>query len=164
MKNIRTLIFITAVSLFIGMLLSGCSRMPTPDFQHLVVPKTPSYALACPDKLCNIPPNIITPVYPVSAEDLYTLFNQMMADKTNVNYIYEIPEQGQFGLAAYFPVLRLPDDIAVQFIALSDNTSTLAILSESRYLFYDFGLNKNRLQEWLAELSVRVNNFKKRAS
>lgn len=152
MKKYIQLYFIL-ILLFVGC-MTGCSRMSTPDFQHLNLSSAPNFYLACPDKYCNITPNALSPVYPVPADELYNLFTQIIAKSPNVIFVYSIPDQGQFGLTAYTSIFQIPDDIAVQFIALSDNTSTIAILSKSRYLYYDFGLNQHRAEEWLAELKI----------
>jgi hypothetical protein len=134
--------------------LTGCSPMPTPNFQQMTLPKFPNYFLACPPNYCNVLPTATSPVYPVSAEDLFNTFNQLVAKESYVNFTYSMPEQGQFTLVASSGILHLPDDIAVQFIALSENTSTLVIYSKSRYGFYDFGTNKRRVTQWLSALSV----------
>ena len=139
--------------LLTGVLLTGCSPMSTPNFQKMVLPKFPNYYLVCPPNYCNVMPSMVAPVYPVSAEDLFNAFNQIVSQVQYVNFIYSMPEQGQFQLVAKSLVLHFPDDIAVQFIALSDTTSTLAIYSKSRYGFYDFGVNKRRIDQWLSELS-----------
>lgn len=141
--------------------LQGCSQGPTPNFQQMTLPKTKNYYLVCPAKYCNVTPNEISPVYPVSAEDLYNAFNQIISHESRVNFVYTIPEQGQFQLVQKSFILSFPDDIAVQFIALSENTSSLAIYSKSRYGFYDFGANKRRVTQWLEQLkkiAVTTNN------
>lgn len=141
--------------------LQGCSQEATPNFQKLTLPKTKNYYLVCPAKYCNVTPSEISPIYPVSAEDLYNAFNQMISNEPRVNFVYAMPEQGQFQLVHKSMILGFPDDIAVQFIALSDTTSTLAIYSKSRYGVYDFGVNKSRVTQWLQQLkrlTVTANN------
>jgi len=140
------------IGLTSSLFLIGCHRQPTTDFQHLNLPKTPSFFLACPDKFCNVSPNILSPVYSVSAADLYNHFNVMVSKYRNVNFVYEIPEQGQFGLVAYTTIFRIPNDVTVQFIALSDTTSTIAIYSRQRLGLYDFGDNQRLIESWLSEL------------
>lgn len=139
--------------MLMGLFLAGCSRMSTPNFQQMVLPKFPNYYLVCPPNYCNVMPSATAPVYPVSAEDLFNAFNQIVAKERYVNFVYNMPEQGQFELEAKSTVFRFPDDIDVQFIALSDTTSTLAIYSKSRYGFYDFGVNKRRIDQWLSVLA-----------
>lgn len=146
----KTLLF------FMCMLMQSCKPMATPNFQQMTVPLLPNHCLACPSQFCNIPPDIISPVYPVSAENLFNLFNQVIAKNTYANFTYSMPEQGQFGLMVRSVILGLPDDVAIQFIALSDNTSSLAIYSQSRYLYYDFGLNRKRINSWFQALASKM--------
>lgn len=134
-------------------LLSACSRQPpTANFQQLVLPQTPNYYLLCPQKYCNVTPTAYSPVYPVSAEDLFNDFNQIIATQPRIQFVNNIPEQGEFILVAK-SVFGFTDDILVQFIALSDTTSTLAIYSRSRYSFIDLGANKRRVENWLGLLN-----------
>lgn len=118
----------------------------------------------CPKNYCNFIPNAESPVFPVSAEDLFNLFNEMVSSERNVNFVYSIPEQGQFGLTVYTSFLQFPDDVDVQFIALTDTTSTLAIYSQSRYLPYDFGLNRLRVEKWINDLVNRAKNAPPKAT
>jgi uncharacterized protein (DUF1499 family) len=149
--------FIGIISLIVSLfLLEGCSKMSTPHFQHMTLPKTQNYYLVCPEKYCNVTPNRLSPSYPVSAEDLFNDFNQVISEEPRVNFTYSIPEEGQFQLVQKSLILRFPNDIAVQFIALSDNSSTLAIYSQSRYGVYDFGENKRRIDRWLDKLQKKV--------
>jgi uncharacterized protein (DUF1499 family) len=147
MKRLTFLILLLSI-----LSIQGCSKEGTPNFQHITLPKTKNYYLVCPAKYCNVTPNELSPVYPVSAEDLYNTFNQIISHESRVNFIYTIPEQGQFQLEQKSLILGFPDDIGIQFIALSENTSTLAIYSKSRYGFYDFGVNKRRVTKWLEQL------------
>jgi len=140
---------------FSGLLLAGCSPMLTPNFQQLTLPGIPTYYLVCPKDYCNVIPDGISPVYPVSAENLFNAFNQIVARERYTHFIYSMPEQGQFELTAR-SMVGLPNDVAVQFIALSDTTSTIAIYSKSRYGIFDFGGNKRRINAWLSALNSMV--------
>jgi len=151
MKALAFLMLLASVSF-----LQGCSEGPTPNFQHMVLPQTKNYYLVCPAKYCNVSPNEFSPVYPVSAEDLYNAFNHVISHESRVEFTYTMPEEGQFLLVKRSLILGFPDDIAVQFIALSENTSTLAIYGKSRYGFYDFGMNKRRITQWLEQLKKTV--------
>jgi uncharacterized protein (DUF1499 family) len=134
----------------LGIFLASCSKGPTPNFQSMTLPQTPNYYLVCPEKYCNVMPNAYAPVYPASADDLFNAFNQIIVTEPRVTFVNDIPEQGEFILVSK-SIFGFADDITVQFIALSDTTSTVAIYSKSR-LYYDFGANKRRIDNWLVRL------------
>ncbi len=47
-----------------------------------------------------------------------------------------------------------PDLIDVETIETGEAKSTLAIYSRSKYGYYDFGVNKRRVETWLRELAA----------
>jgi uncharacterized protein (DUF1499 family) len=149
-------ILLGSVLLFFSLLLQGCKPVPTPNFQNLTLPKFPNHYLVCPDSYCNVTPNVVSPIYPESAEDLFTDFNQMISQQPRTTFVYSMPETGQYVLVQKSLIFGFPDDITVQFIALPNNQSTLAIYSKSRYGFYDFDMNKKRLESWLQQLGQIV--------
>ncbi len=157
-KNIFRSFVAFIVCLFI-LLIEGCGQMPTEDLQNLTLPSTNNYYLICPKGFCNVQPNEYTPIYNVSAEDLFNAWNQMLAKQLYVNIIGTIPAKAQYIYVQKSQFFGFPDYITVQFIAVSDNSSTLAVYSRSRYGLYDFGINKKRLQSWIAQLNQIVQNM-----
>lgn len=136
--------------------LASCSKGPTPNFQALILPHTPNYYLVCPQSYCNVTPNEYSPVYPASADDLFNAFNQIIATEPRVQFVNSIPEQGEFVLTER-SIFGFTDDITVQFIALSDSTSTVAMYSQARS-YYDFGSSKRRVNDWLIKLGQMFPN------
>jgi hypothetical protein len=142
--------------LFVAIFIEGCSQPQTPRFQQMVLPQTFNYYLVCPAKYCNVASNQSSPIYPVSAGDLFNTFNQLISEESRTTFTYSIPEEGQFGLVYRSFVFGLPHDVTVQFLALSSTTSTLVIYSQSRYEPYDFGENKRLVERWLQKLGEKV--------
>ena len=50
------------------------------------------------------------------------------------------------------PLLRFPDIIAVEFVALAADRSSVAVYSRARYGKGDFGTNRKRVLTWLSEV------------
>lgn len=153
-KNLRAIF----LGLFI-LLLQGCGQMPTADLQNLTLPTTSNYYLICPKGFCNVQPNEYSPVYNVSAADLFNAWNQVLTKQIYITITGTIPEKAQYEYVQKSIVFGFPDYITVQFIALSDYSSSLAIYSRSQYGFYDFGVNKKRVQKLLAQLNQVVTNL-----
>ena len=66
---------------------------------------------------------------------------------------------GDSGLLQYDMVQRskivgFPDTVTVRFIPLGPDRSTLAIYSRSHYGRRDFGVNRERITDWLSKLGV----------
>lgn len=140
-------------------MLQGCSQPPTANLQNITLPKFPNYYLICPQNYCNVTPNEVSSTYPISADDLFNAWNFMMTQQRYVTVLDSVPSRGQYDYITKDFILDFPDEVTVQFIALTDSTSTLAVYSRSMYGFYDFGLNKKRLHTWLNELNITVNNM-----
>jgi uncharacterized protein (DUF1499 family) len=136
---------------FLTFLLSSCSQGGTPNFQAMKLPTTPNYYLVCPPKFCNVTPSEYSPVYPANADDLFNAFNQIISTDPYVHFVNSIPEDGEYFLEQR-SLWGFPDDITIQFIALTESTSTLAIYSKSRRSYIDLGANKRMVNRWLIQL------------
>jgi uncharacterized protein (DUF1499 family) len=53
-------------------------------------------------------------------------------------------------------VFRFPDLVRAEIIDLGSGQATIAIDSLARYGYYDFGVNRQRVEMWLAELVKAV--------
>lgn len=140
-------------------ILQGCSQQPTANLQSLTLSKYPNYYLICPQNYCNVTPNENSPEYPVSADDLFNAWNLMISQEQNVTVLDSVPSRGQYDYIAKTSAFGFPNIVTVQFIALTDTSSTIAVYSRSKFGFYDFGLNKKRLQKWMQQLNISVNNL-----
>ncbi len=50
-------------------------------------------------------------------------------------------------------LMGYPDVITIEFVALEDNQSSVAIYSRSQYGYSDFGANRRRVNAWLRSLT-----------
>jgi uncharacterized protein (DUF1499 family) len=57
-------------------------------------------------------------------------------------------------------VFRFPDLVRAEIIDLETGQSTIAIDSRARYGYYDFGVNRQRVETWLAELVEAIGEAK----
>lgn len=54
------------------------------------------------------------------------------------------------------PRLRLPDLVRAEVVALGAERSGIVLDSRARYGLFDFGVNRRRVLEWLADLQAAV--------
>lgn len=138
--------------------LSGCSDMrPTNfDFKTFERSAKPNSYLICPAHYCAAHIDAIAPVYPVSVTALMKAWQKMIDAQPRILVIYHDDHDYQYVQRSL--IFRFPDKIYVRFIPLENDMSTLAIYSHSVYGYYDIGVNKKRIESWLAQLAPILNS------
>lgn len=126
------------------------------DFQQLKLPHTPNYFLVCPENYCNATPQMLSPKYFVSVNQLINHWQAMLIKQPRVSFVAATIDQLQFTYIQRSFFFRFPDYMTVRFIPLTDKQSTLAIYSQSKYGHSDFGVNKKRIMQWLADLHKQI--------
>ena len=108
--------------------------------------------IACPQGYCTVAEAMTSPVFTTAADRLFGFWMEMIAAEPRVVQVAAQPEQHRYVFMQRTPVLRFPDIVIVEFIALAPDRSSLAIYSRSRYGRYDFGVNRRRVVRWLSRL------------
>lgn len=97
-----------------------------------------------------------SPLYNVAGLELAKTLQAIIISEPRTT----MTDRTQDGLAMQFvqrsAVFRFPDTIDVEVIALSAQQSALAIYSRSRYGRRDFGVNRRRVERWLAALAAKL--------
>lgn len=109
----------------------------------------PNHYLICPQAYCKAKPNQISPVFSMSMQQLENKWEQMIAKQPRVTLINKDANTHQYFYMQRSAVFKFPDFITVQFIPLTNNTSTIAMYSQAKYGYYDFDVNKKRLISWV---------------
>ncbi len=76
----------------------------------------------------------------------------MIAQQPRIKNISESEDGLQIDYVQRTAFMRFPDCITVRFIYIDAKRTTLTIYSRSVYGYSDFGVNKARVQSWLAKL------------
>jgi uncharacterized protein (DUF1499 family) len=145
--------------LLLGLILPGCAGhgaegvpIPAPiDFGQLVRPATPNTALAAPAGF-RPAPDIVTRRYEAAPALLYAAIRAVAASQPRVfpHIAYDARMQAHY--VARSAILNFPDLVAVQVTP----DSQLIIWSRSVYGRSDFGVNRKRVQTWLAALDAEL--------
>jgi uncharacterized protein (DUF1499 family) len=150
---------IRLLPLLLGLVLTGCRghgaegiAPPAPiDFGHLVRPGTPNTALAAPSGF-NPAPDIITRRYDVPPARLYAAIRSVAASQPRTFPHVAYDERMQAHFVARSALMNFPDLIAMQVTPDSD----LIIWSRSVYGHSDLGVNRKRVETWLAALDAEL--------
>ena len=132
------------------------------DFETLAPRFSPNEHLAAPSDLASAfdddSKREAAPTFPVSADDLRAAFEEMFAARqpffgaTFASPTLQDEEKRRFVYVERTPLLRFPDVVNVQFVPLTETTSTLCLHSQSVYGYDDLGKNKQRVGDMLKAL------------
>lgn len=143
-----------------GVGAEGVPRPPPLDLVHLERPASPNTALAAPEGT-GAHPDIVTPVYPLPASRLWSAIRDVAAGQPRTYSLAMDEARMEASWVARSAVLNFPDVIIAQVTALPGEAgreagSTLALYSRSLYGRSDFGVNRQRLEAWLAALDASL--------
>lgn len=111
--------------------------------------------LACPSDYCAATA-APSPVFALPVDRLEQAWRQMLAGETGIVIVADEPAQRRLVVIQHTKLLRFPDIVTAEFVALGDNRSSIAVYSKSRYGSGDFGTNRKRVLAWLDRLRQRV--------
>jgi len=125
------------------------------DFETMSRRATPNDALACPPGFCpNAAADFDPGVFAGSDEVLRERFAAAALADGDAIPVYRSDAPGRPLQDRYVQrtrLMRFPDTIDVRFIALGDDTATLAIYSRSQIGSADMGVNLARIRRWTGQ-------------
>ena len=125
------------------------------DFNHLMRPSKPNTALAAPAGY-SPKPDSVTPIYPVSPRELFAIVQRVAAAQRATFKLGEDHSTLEEGWVARSLVFNFPDIIWAQVRPAEPGNSELLLYSRSYYGNSDFGVNRRRVDTWLAAVATAV--------
>ena len=98
----------------------------------------------------------MTPSYPVSADRLFALITEVAASQPRTYPAAVYPDRLQADYVVRSLVFNFPDLVVVQVDRSGADSSFLIIYSRSVYGRSDFGVNRRRVDTWLAVLKAKI--------
>ena len=137
-----------AHTLSIALVLHGCSYHYQPiDWEHPPTPHSDNYYFICASKACG--PNAEeAQSYPISPENLYQIIQTVILKQPRVEMVENNPKKKTLVFVQRTPRLRFPDIIQMQIISTPSGQASYLWYSKAVYGYYDFNVNKDRLQLW----------------
>jgi len=136
--------------------LSVASATDMIDFKNLQLPSSPNYYLMCPDNYCAAGAQAKSPAFNMPIERLIAVWQDLMKREPRIQLTAQDEQAYHYQYVQRSFLFRFPDYIDIQFIALSNDKSTLAIYSRSKYGYYDFKVNQKRVERWVSDLIKRL--------
>lgn len=138
-------------------ILSAPAPLPVIDFQTLKLHERPNQFLVCPEGLCTAAtPHMPSPIFDISAEDLHNHLQKLALSQSDVELARKDETAFKYDFIQRTKIMRYPDIVTVQTLAIDENSSTLAIYSRSVFGHSDFGVNEKRVKHWLQELEQAI--------
>ena len=136
-------------------------------FDEITLPSKPNYFLALPQSHGVVmrgsrntaKQQAVSPEFAVSVDKLTQAFDRVIADEKRTTLECEKQETQTRAYIQRSALFHFPDVIIVKFVPLGNKRSTLIIFSHAIYGYYDFGVNKQRVEAWLAKLDVAITNL-----
>ncbi|HXA21300.1 MAG TPA: DUF1499 domain-containing protein [Acetobacteraceae bacterium] len=159
----------TPLAWLIGFVLPACAAsgaqgLPQPqpiDMQRIERPASPNTALAGPAGFAP-PPDVVTPTYPMPAARLYEAVRAVAAAQPRTFLAADYAAERQTHWVVRSAVFNFPDLVTAQVSDAGADSSTLVLYSRSVYGRSDLGVNRQRLNTWLAALQTKINQSRER--
>ena len=128
----------------------GCSADSTPiDLRTLAPSSFPNNAFACPPQTCATKADIDSPVFNLSTSELVDIVRQVVLGQERTELVSVDANLNQFVFVQRSALFGFPDTIRIQTVDLTPQSSII-IFSQSNYGYWDMGVNKRRVENWLA--------------
>lgn len=136
----------------------GVRGLPVPppmDVAAIVRPASPNTALAGPEGQSPAPDRVTAP-YPIPPERLYQAVRAMAGaqDRTFPAAHYDELRQAHYVVRSKWA--NFPDLVTIAVAGPEAGPSTLVVYSRSVYGHSDLGVNRARIEAWLAALSTAL--------
>ena len=144
--------------MILGLILPACGTrgaagLPVAaslDLANLRRPASPNTALATPPNFGPVP-DIVSPRYDVPPPVLYAALRRVAETELRVFLLERFDARLQAACVARSAFWNFPD--VVQVAAVPDGAGSRPVIySRSLYGRYDFGVNRRRVEAWLARL------------
>jgi uncharacterized protein (DUF1499 family) len=122
-----------------------------------VIPSgNPNSYLLCPKAACATPADGASPTFERSRAELEQAWLALMRETPRTMLAAEDPARHLYLFRQRSAVFGFPDLISVRFLETAGGGSTLIVYSRSVYGYYDFGVNRRRVEDWIARLKARL--------
>ncbi|HKP26058.1 MAG TPA: DUF1499 domain-containing protein [Dongiaceae bacterium] len=130
--------------------------VPVIDFAALQRDSVPNQYLLCPKGMCSTVTDGEAPVFDVPIEQLQVAWDEMLAEQPRLQLLRRDVTNTQIDYVQRTRFLRFPDLVTVRFVPVDDMHSTVAIYSRSVWGKGDMGVNRKRVEEWLARVQAKI--------
>ena len=134
----------------------GAVAEPMPDFATLVPPSSPNYYIVLPANFSTAAADAESPVFMAPVETLEAVALAVIRARPRVTEVAADLDARQYAFVQRTAILRFPDTVTIRLFDLGDGRSSLAMFSRSKFGRSDFGVNRARVESWLAAIKLEL--------
>jgi len=124
------------------------------DFRRLKRRSSPNSYLCYPSGFdCALTADYSSPIFSVGATQLEDCWRQLLKKERSIKVIHDDVSSRSMVCVQRSRIFNFPDIIDVQFVIMTEEKSSVAVYSRSKYGYYDLGVNRRRVLSWLKRLS-----------
>lgn len=127
------------------------------DFATLTLTWKPNQFLVLPQGFAaKAKPHATSPVFARTPEQVLDAVKRVALAEPRTEVVAEDRAKRQIALVQRSKTFRFPDFIAVEAVPAAAGQTALAIYSRAKYGIRDFGVNRARIERWLAALKTQL--------
>lgn len=127
------------------------------DFENLARRDAPNDALACHPDICGATPvDFETPVYPVAGSRLRQIVREVALAQPRTQLVYASRWGEEDRYVVRSRLMRYPDTVVARIYGAGPGRSMLGLYSRSQIGYSDMGMNRARIERWIAAIDDRV--------
>lgn len=148
-------------ALMLMTLLAACGLGAAPQAERLALdPATlertgrPNDFLVCPESVCASTSDRVAPILDLAPADQLRLWEEVMTTSPRTRVLAIDDDQLTIHAEQQTRLMRFVDTIVVRVIPLEEGRSSFAAYSRAELGYSDMGVNRARLEDWIAKLEA----------
>jgi uncharacterized protein (DUF1499 family) len=97
-----------------------------------------------------------SPAYNIPAPELWQIWLTITASQPRTKLLAQDVEHRRTVHVQRSAIFRFPDIVRAEIVDIEPRSSSIAIDSQARHAYYDFGVNRRRVLSWLALVTEAV--------
>lgn len=128
------------------------------DFHTLRLSWRPNQYLVLPEGYAAVAkPHRTSPVFATGAEPVLEAVKRVALAEPRTDLVGEDRARHQLEFVQRSKIFRFPDRVTVEAVPVGAGGTALAIYSRAKLGIRDFGVNRARVERWLAALAAALN-------
>ncbi len=127
----------------------GRMDFPLADCETLQRPSSPNHWLAASEGACAAIADEAAPVFAASAAEQAAVWQSWIAAQPRAEITWRSADGLHIQAAEWTALFGFTDHISIAVLPLAGDRSTVAIYSRAETGYWDFGVNRARVRDWL---------------